>query len=206
MDAIFEAGFSSPSVVFGASAGRLGMTPGRFQRGGAGEHVSYTEIESDIGPVLVAATTRGLVAVRMGPADVLVDELARELPNAEFARDDELLAPFAKNILDRIAGDVAASPPPLDIAASSFQARVWSALTAIPAGTTESYAEVARAIGSPSAVRAVAGACAANPVALVIPCHRVVRTDGSLAGHRWGIGRKETLLEREATNRSAAGG
>ena len=197
LDAIFSAGFASASVAYGEAPSTLGMTPGRFAAGGRGERVAYTVVETDLGDVLVAATERGLTAVRIGEGPMLLAELAATLDRAELVRDDELLAPEAAEILGLLSGAVAHSALPLDIQATAFQARVWATLRSIPVGETRTYREVAASIGSPRAVRAVASACAANPVALVIPCHRVIRGDGSLAGYRWGIERKETLLARE---------
>ncbi len=197
LEVIFAAGFASASVAYEEAPSRLGMTPGRFARGGEGEKIAYTVVSSDLGDVLIAATERGLVAVRIGDGTALFEELREGLSRATFVRDDALLAPETRMILGLISGEVADIDLPLDIAATAFQARVWASLRAVPAGSTATYAEVAAAIGSPRAVRAVASACAANPVALVIPCHRVIRSDGSLSGYRWGIERKAGLLERE---------
>ena len=198
LEAIFTSGFASPSVAYERAPSTLGMTPGRFAAGGRGERVAYTVLDTDLGEVLVAATGRGLTAVRIGEAPTLLAELAQTLDRAELVRDDELLAPESADILALLSGSVAQSELPLDIQATAFQARVWASLRSIPVGETRTYRQVAESIGSPRAVRAVASACAANPVALVIPCHRVIRGDGSLAGYRWGVERKELLLAREA--------
>lgn len=204
LEAIFAAGFASASVAYEEAPSRLGMTPGRFARGGAGEEIAYTVVPSDLGDVLIAATERGLVAVRIGDGAALLEELRKGLFRATFVLDDTLLAPEASSILHLVSGEVADIDLPLDIAATAFQARVWASLRAIPSGSTATYADVADAIGSPRAVRAVASACAANPVALVIPCHRVIRSDGSLSGYRWGIERKAQLLERERARAAGA--
>jgi AraC family transcriptional regulator of adaptative response/methylated-DNA-[protein]-cysteine methyltransferase len=173
------------------------MTPRRWRDGGRGEEIVYTILDSHLGQLLVAATKTGLVAVRIGSESQLVDEVRTEFPLAKFWRDDALLAPASRTVLAATRGIADLRHIPLDIAATAFQARVWSALQVIPSGETRSYAEVAAMIGEPRAIRAVARACAANPVALVIPCHRVVRSDGSLAGYRWGIENKEALLKAE---------
>jgi AraC family transcriptional regulator of adaptative response/methylated-DNA-[protein]-cysteine methyltransferase len=198
--AVYDVGFNSNSVAYAQAKSGLGMTPRRWRNGGRGERISYTVFSSELGHVLVAATSTGLVAVRIGDEARLVDDVRAEFPLAEFRRDDELLSKESHAVLLRTLGS--ANPPtlPLDIAATAFQARVWSALQVIPLGETKSYADVAKMIGEPTAVRAVARACANNPVALVIPCHRVVRTDGSLAGYRWGVDRKAELLELEAVS------
>lgn len=195
--AVYTSGFNSNSVAYAQAKPGLGMTPRRWRDGGLGELIHYTVVASELGPLLVAATSAGLVAVRIGDEEKMIAEVRSEFPRATFRRDDELVAPKARAVLHRTVGTTDASPLPLDIQASAFQARVWSALQVIPLGETRSYAEVAEAIGQPTAARAVARACASNPVALVIPCHRVVRSDGSLSGYRWGVDRKRALLERE---------
>ena len=195
--AVFDAGFNSNSVAYVQAKPGLGMTPRRWRDGGRGEEIVYTILASDLGNVLVAATKTGLVAVRFGEEAQMIDEVRAEFPLADFRRDDELLAPESRTVLAGTLGISNSPQIPLDIAATTFQARVWSALQVIPLGETRSYADVAMMIGEPRAIRAVAKACASNPVALVIPCHRVVRSDGSLAGYRWGLERKEALLEVE---------
>ncbi len=195
--AVFDAGFNSNSVAYLQAKPGLGMTPRRGRDGGRGEEITYTIFASDLGNVLVAATKTGLVAVRFGEEADMLDEVRAELPLADFRRDDKLLAPKVRTLLATMRGVSNLAKIPLDIAATTFQARVWSALQVIPLGETRSYADVATMIGEPRAIRAVAKACANNPVALVIPCHRVVRSDGSLAGYRWGLETKEALLEAE---------
>jgi AraC family transcriptional regulator of adaptative response/methylated-DNA-[protein]-cysteine methyltransferase len=173
------------------------MSPGTYQRGGAGARITYTVADSPLGPLLVAATERGLCALKFGDGPALVDELRAELPRATLVADGEAVAPYVQAVCSYLAGRPASLDLPLDVPGTAFQQRVWAALRAIPYGETRSYQEVARSIGEPSAVRAVARACATNPVALVVPCHRVVRADGGLSGYRWGLARKRALLERE---------
>jgi AraC family transcriptional regulator of adaptative response/methylated-DNA-[protein]-cysteine methyltransferase len=204
-DAIYSAGFGSPSRVYDAI--RLpGMTPATYGRGGKGAHISWMTGDSPVGHVCVASTDRGLCFVRIGSggADEMRRALATEFP---FAEIDLKPSPALKPMLDAaIAAASAKQIPvefPIDIRGTAFQWRVWRALTRIPRGETRSYSDIARAIGRPSAVRAVARACATNPVALIIPCHRVIRTDGSMGGYRWGIPRKETLLRDERARRKA---
>jgi AraC family transcriptional regulator, regulatory protein of adaptative response / methylated-DNA-[protein]-cysteine methyltransferase len=197
LDAGFEAGYGSASGIYGEAARSLGMTPGRFRNGGRGVRISYALREASLGQLLVAATARGLCAARLGAsATRLRAELAEEFPQAELVEDETAVVGFFEAIEALLDGS--ASRPPLDIEATPFQARVWQALTRIPRGTTVSYGELARAIGKPSAVRAVAAACAANPLAIVVPCHRVVGRDGALTGYRWGVKRKRQLLRAEA--------
>ena len=194
---IYDAGFSSSSTAYGESRSTLGMTPKRFRDGGRGARVSFTVLTSQLGDVLVAATSAGLVAVRIGEGDALVDQLHAEFPNATLVRDDDVIAPQARRVLDGIIHHHETNDLPLDIAATAFQARVWSALRAIPVGVTRSYGEIATAIGAPKSARAVASACAQNPVAVVIPCHRVVHADGTMSGYRWGVAVKATLIAEE---------
>ena len=197
-DAIYEAGFGSPSRVYEAI--RLpGMTPATYGRGGKGAHIRWTTASSAIGRVMVAATDRGLCFVQIGGADgQLKSQLREEFPLAEIdAARSASLDPWIDAALD-----VARAKPPradlsVDIRGTAFQWRVWRALTRIPRGETRSYADVAKAIGRPTATRAVARACATNPIALVVPCHRVVRRDGAAGGYRWGAEVKDALLRRE---------
>jgi AraC family transcriptional regulator of adaptative response/methylated-DNA-[protein]-cysteine methyltransferase len=161
--------------------------------------IDYATTETSIGTVLVAATARGVCRIALGDGEAdLVATLARELPYAVLAHDAARIAPYCAAVADWVEQRSGALDLPLDVRASAFRRRVWDALAAIPRGETRSYADVARAIGAPSAARAVAGACAANPVALVIPCHRVVASEGGLGGYRWGVARKRALLERES--------
>lgn len=196
--AAFEAGFGSLSTAYVAADQHLGMTPASYGAGGKGARVAWTVMSTPFGELLVSATERGLATVYLGPAEEpLVEALADELPQAELFRDDDGLADVARQVAAHAAGQGDATHLPLDVRATAFQWRVWRALRAIPRGETRSYTQVAEAIGSPTSVRAVARACATNPVAVVTPCHRVVRADGSMAGFRWGIDRKVALLASE---------
>jgi AraC family transcriptional regulator of adaptative response/methylated-DNA-[protein]-cysteine methyltransferase len=196
--ALYEAGFSSPSRLYEKSSQQLGMTPGAYRRGGAGVRITYAIAPTSLGRMLVAATARGLCAVRFGEtASELAGELKNEFRAADLHRDDSKMRQYIEPLLAAIRGDSASVDVPLDVRASAFQKKVWDALREIPRGETRSYSEVAREIGHPEAVRAVARACASNPVALAVPCHRVIRGDGELAGYRWGIEKKKKLLERE---------
>lgn len=197
-DALYEAGYGSGSRLYEAAAAELGMTPGTYRRGGAGLSIRYTTAAAALGRVLVAATERGVCAVQLGDADAELEAgLARQYPQATLERDDAALRPTLAAILAHLDGGVRQLDLPLDVAATAFEWRVWRALQQIPYGETRSYAEVAAALGRPRAARAVARACAANRVALLVPCHRVVRGDGGVGGYRWGTERKRALLARE---------
>lgn len=196
-DAVYEAGFGSASRLY-EKAGQLGMAPAAYRAGGAGHAIAYTIFESDLGKILLAATDKGVCALRFADDEAaLTRELAGEFPAAQLTRDDRKLARQRDAVLDHLADSRTALDLPLDVRATAFQRRVWEILQTIPAGETRSYSEVARKLGDPNSVRAVARACATNPVALVVPCHRVVRTGGALAGYRWGLKRKQALLQRE---------
>jgi AraC family transcriptional regulator of adaptative response/methylated-DNA-[protein]-cysteine methyltransferase len=195
--AIYDSGFTSSGAAYGQSQAALGMTPKRFRERGRGERISYTIMSSPLGEVLVAATTIGLVAVRIGTGDELERELRTEFAQATLVRDDDVVTPQALAVLERIVHHRETTDLPLDIAATAFQAKVWNALRAIPIGSTRSYGEVAAQIGAPKSARAVASACAHNPVAVVIPCHRVVHADGTMSGYRWGVSVKAQLLDEE---------
>ena len=196
--ALYDAGFGSPSRLYEKAPQRLGMTPGEYRRGGAGASITFAIVPTPLGRLLVAATSRGLSAVRFGES---VSELERglraEFHAAELHRDDAAMRKYVDPLVAAIRGENPTVDLPLDIRATAFQMKVWETLRQIPAGETRSYSEVARQIGEPSAVRAVARACASNPVALAVPCHRVARSDGDLAGYRWGVERKKKLLEKE---------
>lgn len=198
-DALYQAGYQSSSSVYEQGTEQLGMTPAEYQRGGRSLQISFTVAPCPLGWLLVAMTRKGVCAVRLGdsPAD-LENKLKSEFPAAAINRDDAELESCVAPLLDYISGTRPHLNLPLDVQATAFQRRVWDALRAIPYGSTRSYQDIARAIGQPAAVRAVAQACAKNPTALVIPCHRVIREDGSLGGYRWGIERKRALLEKEA--------
>ena len=198
-EAIYDAGFNSSSRFYENTAARLGMTPGAVRRGGAGAVIRFAVGEASLGAVLVAATDKGVCAITLGDdPEALVRDLQDRFPRAEFKGGD---AEFERTIAE-VVGLVEAPAQrldlPLDIRGTAFQQKVWAALQTIPPGKTATYKEIARAIGQPTAVRAVAQACGANPLAIAIPCHRVVRSDGDLSGYRWGVERKRELIAREA--------
>lgn len=197
--ATFEAGYGSASRIYEQADAHLGMTPAAYRRGGAGVRIRFATASTPLGWVLVAATERGVCAVRLGddPA-TLVAGLRAEYPRADVARADDALHRWVEGIVAYLNGAGRLPDAPLDLQATAFRWRVWKALQEIPHGATRSYDEIATAIGAPGAARAVANACASNPVALLIPCHRVVRKDGSTSGYRWGPERKERLLRLEA--------
>lgn len=198
-DAAFGAGYGSARAFYEHGAPRLGMTPARYRSGGAGERIGYTSLITPRGVVVAACTAKGVCAVRVGADEAaLVAEVAAEFPRAVLERDDGGLEHVAGVLAGALRGDDDATVLPVDLRGSAFRVRVWEALRTIPVGETRSYGEVAAGIGSPTAVRAVGGACAANPAALVVPCHRVVRQDGSLGGYRWGTATKRALLDAEA--------
>jgi len=197
--ALYNAGFGSASRLYEKSHQQLGMTPGAYRRGGTGVTVQYAIVPSPLGRMLVAATPRGMCAVRFGDtASELESELRAEFHAATLVRDEAALQRYTKPLLASLRGESVTIELPLDVRATAFQMKVWEKLREIPAGETRSYSEVAQGIGDPKAVRAVARACASNPVALAVPCHRVVRSDGELAGYRWGVQRKKKLLKMEA--------
>jgi AraC family transcriptional regulator of adaptative response/methylated-DNA-[protein]-cysteine methyltransferase len=196
--ALYAAGYGSPSRIYERRSATIGMTPATYRKGGAGMTIRYSTADSPLGRVLAGATDRGLCFVGLGNSDASLERaLATEFPRAERARDDRGLGRMVRQVVERVRGRRPHGDLPLDIQATAFQRLVWDELTRIPLGDTVSYAEVARRVGRPKAVRAVAAACAGNPVAVVIPCHRVVRSDGGLGGYRWGVGRKAALLNAE---------
>jgi AraC family transcriptional regulator of adaptative response/methylated-DNA-[protein]-cysteine methyltransferase len=195
---LYDSGFGSSRSLYEKAGEKLGMTPATYKKGGKGVKIRFTIADSPLGKLMVAATTRGICAVSFGDdAESLERELRAEFFAAEIAETDEGLKDAVRAILRSLDGEKAILTLPLDLRASAFQMRVWSELRKIPYGETRSYAQVAEAVGNPKAVRAVARACATNPVALVNPCHRVIGSDGKLAGYRWGIERKQALLENE---------
>jgi AraC family transcriptional regulator of adaptative response/methylated-DNA-[protein]-cysteine methyltransferase len=199
-DAIYEAGFGSSSRLYEGADATLGMTPRTLQRGGAGMRIRYAVAESPLGTLMVGATDLGICSIAFGDsADELVTTLQQAFPRAELKQMDRELEYAVAAIITGLKEHPAAFTLPLDVRGTAFQQRVWRELQAIPRGETRTYTQVAQALGSPRSVRAVAGACAANPVALVVPCHRVVGKDGSLTGYRWGVERKRALLEAERT-------
>ena len=197
--ALYDAGFGSSSRLYESAPQQLGMTPATYRQGGRGILIQYSILNCTLGRLLIAGTERGVCAIRLGDSEQELEEsLRREFAAAEILRNDEALRAWAEDLLQHLEGRQLQLNLPLDIRATAFQMRVWRELQAIPYGKTRSYSEVATAIGQPSASRAVARACATNPVAVVIPCHRVVREDHSLGGYRWGIDRKRRLLEQES--------
>ena len=200
--ALYDAGYSSSSRLYERSPSQLGMTPATYRQGGAGMQIHYSIVDSPLGRLLVAATDRGISALYLGEKDASLEAaLRKEYPRAEIDRDSagsKNLEGWVSKILAHLRGKEPHLDLPTDVQATAFRRRVWEELKRIPYGATRTYSEVARAIGHPKAVRAVASACATNPVSIVVPCHRVVRADGNLAGYRWGLDRKRTLLEHES--------
>jgi AraC family transcriptional regulator of adaptative response/methylated-DNA-[protein]-cysteine methyltransferase len=196
--AVFEAGYGSSRPVYGSATAPLGMTPVTYRTGGAGATIRYTVVASPLGQLLVAATDRGVCSVRLGDdAAELEAGLRSEFAAARFERAPGAPRAWVTAIRAALSGRGGSDAVPVDVRATAFQRRVWDALRRIPAGETRTYSEVAKSVGSPRAVRAVAHACAVNPVAIVVPCHRVIRTGGALAGYRWGIDRMRALLAAE---------
>jgi AraC family transcriptional regulator of adaptative response/methylated-DNA-[protein]-cysteine methyltransferase len=198
-EAIYDSGFNSSSRFYENTAARLGMTPGAVRRGGAGTVIRFAVGEASLGAVLVAATDKGVCAITLGDdPDVLVRDLQDRFPRAELKGGDAEFERMVAEVVGLVEAPGQRLDLPLDIRGTAFQQKVWAALQAIPPGKTATYTEIARAIGQPTAVRAVAQACGANPLAIAIPCHRVVRSDGDLSGYRWGVERKRKLIDREA--------
>jgi AraC family transcriptional regulator of adaptative response/methylated-DNA-[protein]-cysteine methyltransferase len=200
-EALYETGYGSTSRVYESSNAQLGMTPATYRKGGKDMKIGYAIAKSSLGKILVAATEKGISAVYLGDADAkLVEELRDEYPKAEISAAGDSFERWVKEIVQRVEGNPPRLELPLDLQATAFQRRVWQELQRIPRGSTRTYTQVARALGNPKSVRAVARACATNPVSIVVPCHRVIREDGSLAGYRWGLSRKEQLLAQERAN------
>lgn len=201
-EALYEAGFGSSSRLYEQSNEALGMTPGEYRSGGKGKNIRYALVDCRLGRLLVAGTTRGIAAVCLADGDApLLAFLSTEFPHATVERDDDKLAVWTAVLLAYLEGREPHLDLPLDVQATAFQSRVWQELRRIPHGETATYSEIARRLGQPSAARAVARACATNPVSLVIPCHRVLRTDGDLGGYRWGLHRKRALLDQESAGK-----
>jgi len=193
-----DAGYRSSSRLHKKAASQLGMTPATYGRGGRVMSISFTIVESPLGWLLVAATDRGICSVMLGDGEEkLTGELHHEFPQAEIARNDNHLRSQVKVLLECLAGQAPHADLPLDVQGTAFQMRVWEELRRIPRGQTVSYGELAGRIGRPTAARAVARACATNPVSIITPCHRVIRENGELGGYRWGIERKRRILEAE---------
>lgn len=198
-EAVFAAGYNASSRFYAQSDEVLGMTPGRYRAGGAAVEIRFAIGQCSLGAILVAASERGICAILLGDdAEVLVRDLQDRFPKASLLGGEAGFEQWVAQVVGLVESPGTGLNLPLDIRGTAFQQRVWQALREIPVGCTLSYTEVAERIGLPKAVRAVAGACAANALAVAIPCHRVVRTDGSLSGYRWGVERKRALLEREA--------
>ena len=195
--ALYEAGYGSSSRLYEESTLKLGMTPGDYRAGGRDAEIRWTSVPTPIGPLFVAATARGVCSVKIGPAATMERELRGEFPAATIRKDRNGLSAWVRRLADHLEGDSPNLDLPLDIRATAFQWKVWQALRAIPYGSTRSYREIARSIGKPRAARAVGRACATNPVAIVIPCHRAVREDGTLGGFAYGLGVKKQLLDGE---------
>jgi AraC family transcriptional regulator of adaptative response/methylated-DNA-[protein]-cysteine methyltransferase len=196
--AMYDAGYGSSSRLYEGGVRRLGMTPRTYRNGGVGLEIRYSIVDCGLGRLLVGATERGVCAVSLGDSDEELEQaLRREYPAAGLVRDESAAGDWVEAIVAFTLGQDLPPDLPVDIQATAFQWKVWSYLCTIPTGETRSYAEVARAIEQPAAARAVAHACASNPVALVVPCHRVVHADGEVGGYRWGKERKEQLLARE---------
>jgi AraC family transcriptional regulator of adaptative response/methylated-DNA-[protein]-cysteine methyltransferase len=196
--AMYDAGYGSSSRLYERTASQLGMTPDKYRRGAIAAAIRYTCADSPLGRILIAATDRGICSIQFARSDdELMEGLKREFPFAARKVDEGGLRSWVSALLRHMRGKDLDSSLPLDIRATAFQRRVWTYLQSIPFGATRSYSQVAKGIGQPSATRAVARACATNPVAVAIPCHRVVRGDGSVGGYRWGVARKKALLEME---------
>jgi AraC family transcriptional regulator of adaptative response/methylated-DNA-[protein]-cysteine methyltransferase len=199
-DAIYDAGYNSSGRFYDAATARLGMTPTRYRAGGAGTEIRFAVGECSLGSILVAASDRGVCAILLGDdPDALPRDLQDRFPRAHLVGGDAGVEQLVARVVGMVEAPARGHDLPLDVRGTAFQQRVWQALCDVPAGRTLSYTEVARRIGAPRSVRAVARAVASNPLAVAIPCHRVVRLDGDLAGYRWGVERKRALLAREAT-------
>jgi AraC family transcriptional regulator of adaptative response/methylated-DNA-[protein]-cysteine methyltransferase len=197
-EAMYGAGYNSSSRLYEKAAAQLGMTPSTYGKGGKGMKIGYTLVESFLGWLLVAATPRGICSVTIGDEkEKLARDLHEEFPQAEITREDTDLQPHLKTLLQTLSGQAPHQGLPLDVQGTAFQMRVWEELRRIPRGQTVSYSGLAHRIGKPAATRAIARACATNPVAILTPCHRVIRENGDLGGYRWGLDRKRQLLENE---------
>lgn len=203
--AMYEAGYGSPSRIYESAPTGRGMQPAAYRRGGAGAEVGFTTVRCPLGWLLVAATDKGVCAVKLGDsAEALEADLHREFSSSVITANRLIRREWVSALVDRLRGTGRDVTLPLDVRGTAFQWRVWRALQQIPSGETRSYSDIARAVGQPSAVRAVASACARNPVCVVVPCHRVVAKGGGLGGYRWGTDRKQRLLAGEARRRGTA--
>lgn len=202
--AAFDAGFNATSRFYDSAETLLGMKPAQYRDGGVQARIAFAIAQCSLGALLIARSQRGLCAIALGDdPDVLLRELQDRFPRAELVGGDAAFEQLVAQVVGLVEAPRLGLDLPLDIRGTAFQQRVWDALRKVPAGETVSYAEIAARIGSPKAVRAVAQACAANVLAVAIPCHRVVRSDGTLSGYRWGIARKQALLAREQSGASA---
>jgi len=198
-DAVYDAGYNSSARFYEKSAAILGMRPREFRAGGANASIRFAVGQSSLGAILVAQSAQGICAILLGDdADELTRQLQDQFPNAELVGGDADFEAVVARVVGFVEAPQAGLDLPLDIRGTAFQQRVWQALRKIPTGTTASYADIAQRIGAPRAVRAVAAACAANALAVAIPCHRVIKRDGSVSGYRWGVSRKRALIAREA--------
>ena len=196
--AMYDAGYGSSSRLYERTASQLGMTPDKYRRGAVAASIRYTYADSPLGRMLIAATDKGICAIQFADSDEELEHgIRHEFPFANRRRDDAGMKSWKEALLRQMRGQKLNSALPLDIQATAFQRKVWTHLQSIPFGKTESYGEVAKAIKQPNAFRAVARACATNPVAIAIPCHRIVRGNGDMGGYRWGVNRKKSLLEME---------
>jgi len=202
-EALVDAGYSSPSRLYETARKKLGMTPGRFQAGAPDERLRFTTFQSELGEVLLVASDAGLCGVQFLNGQPAEAALKSEYSRASFSRDDDGLQGWTRSVEELLAGRQPSGSISLDIRGTAFQQRVWQVLQRIPAGKTKTYSEVASAIGNPQAVRAVANACASNRLAVLVPCHRVVHSNGDVSGYRWGTDRKKRLLENEGANSQA---
>ena len=204
--ALYNTGYGSSSRLYEQAPAQLGMTPAAYRRGGKSVHIGYTIVDCSLGRLLIAATEKGICSICLGDSDAdLETALFSEYPAAEIQRDGVELSQWVNTLLNHLNGQQPQLNLPIDVQATAFQWRVWESLRAIPYGSTRSYGEIAQELGDPKAARAVARACATNPVAIVVPCHRVVREDGSLGGYRWGLERKRQLLAQESMNNNHSG-
>jgi AraC family transcriptional regulator of adaptative response/methylated-DNA-[protein]-cysteine methyltransferase len=202
-DAMYDAGFNSSGRFYEKSRDMLGMTPSRYRAGGTNEEIKFAVGQTSLGAILVASSKKGVASILLGDdPDELVRDLQDRFPKAHLIGADRDYEALVARVVGFVEAPGIGLDLPLDVRGTAFQQRVWRALQDIPVGETASYTEVARRIGSPKSVRAVAGACAANPLAVAIPCHRVVRNDGSLTGYAWGVERKRALLDREASHKA----
>ncbi len=208
LESITEAGFQSTSRVYGHAMRNLGMTPSTYRGGGEGETIVYAHRDTALGPLLMAATSRGVCFAQFGPSEsALIGQLRKEFPKAAFTESSMALSPELDAWICAFEAHIAGTAPrpelPLDLRGTAFQVRVWKFLLGVPDGDVVSYGEVAKGIGAPKAVRATASACGANRIAVLVPCHRVLRGDGGLGGYRWGLDRKRALIDSERARRAA---